>query len=220
VTADHVPSVRIRVALVAVVVVSLAALASSDTVHHALLELFEAARGIMAGHPIAGPAAFVALAALSAMLAFFSSAVLVPAAVYAWGPTLTALLLWTGWTLGGLVAYSLAFTIGRSALRWAAPERSIALYEQRLGPHAPFGFVLLFQLALPSEIPGYVLGLARYPLPRYLAALAMAELPYAVGTMLLGAGLISRQVGLLVAIGLVACVAAVVLAAALRRRLS
>ena len=162
---------------------------------------------------------FVLLAALSAMLAFFSTAVLVPAAVYAWGPWLSAVLLWLGWMLGGLGAYTLASLVGRPAMRWVAHGHPFTAYETRLRRETPFGLVLLFQLALPSEIPGYVLGLARYPLHRYLAALAIAELPYAVGTMLLGESFVSRRVWLLVALGAGAVVMAVVLGRVLRRRL-
>jgi uncharacterized membrane protein YdjX (TVP38/TMEM64 family) len=183
------------------------------------LQVFEEAKGIMAGHPFLGPALFMILSALSAMFAFFSSAVLVPPAVYAWGPVACAALLWAGWMLGGLVSYGLAWRFGRPVLRWLAPGRSIARYQRRLRREASFGFILLFQLALPSEIPGLVLGLARFPLERYLAALALAELPYAVGTTLLGASFVSRRFGLLISLGAVAALTAFFLGRALRRRL-
>lgn len=216
---EHLPSAFARAAVLVALVAALVALALSDTVHGAVLQVFEAAKVIMAVHPVAGQALFVALAAVSAMFAFFSSAVLVPAAVYAWGPVLTAALLWAGWTLGGLAAYGLAFWAGRRALHWIAPGRSFARYEARFRERATFGLVLLFQLALPSEIPGYVLGLVRYPLRRYLAALAIVEIPYAVGTMLLGQSFVSRNVGMLVSLGAVAVITVLVLAKALRRRL-
>lgn len=219
-TEDHLPPVHARALVLVALVAALVVLASSDAVHQAVLQVFAAAKGIMAGHPVAGPLVFVVLAALSAMLAFFSSAVLVPAAVYAWGDVVTAGLLWLGWMLGGLAAYGLASWAGRPALHWLAPGRPVARYEERLRREAPFGLVLLFQLALPSEIPGYVLGLARYPLGRYLAALALAELPYAVGTMLLGASFVSRNIGMLVALGGVAALGATLLARELRQRMA
>ena len=198
---------------------ALVALASSDPVHQAVLQLFEAFREIMGAHPVAGLVLFVVLADLSAMLSFFSSAVLVPVAVYTWGPMVTAALLWMGWILGGLGAYTMAWWAGRGALRWIAPGRSFARYEERFRECVSFGSVLLFQLALPSEIPGYVLGLARYPLARYLAACAIAEAPYAVGTMLIGASFVSRDIGMLIALGAAAIVGVVVLARVIRQRL-
>lgn len=106
------------------------------------------------------------------------------------------------------------------ALHWIAPGRSFTRYERRFRERVGFGSVLLFQLALPSEIPGYVLGIVRYPLGKYLAALAIVEVPYAVGTMLIGASFVSRDVGMLVALGVTAVVAVVVLARLLRRHLS
>jgi uncharacterized membrane protein YdjX (TVP38/TMEM64 family) len=220
ITTEPVPSYRARAVLLVVLVAALTALAASDAVHQALLRVFDAARVIIGGHPVLGPLVFVLLAALSAMLAFFSSAVLVAPAVYAWGPTVTALLLWLGWMLGGATSYALAYSLGRPVLRWLAPGRSFAAFEEHITKRASFGFVLLFQLALPSEIPGYVLGLVRYAPGHYLAALAIAELPYAVGTMLLGESFVERRIALLISLGAVAAVTGVLLARALRRRMA
>lgn len=167
-----------------------------------------------------GPILFVVLSALAAMLAFFSSAVLVPPAVYAWGPVVCAALLWAGWMLGGLASYGIAYRFGRPALRWLAPGKSISRYQERIREQASFGFILLFQLALPSEIPGLVLGLAHFPIDRYLLALAIAELPYAIGTTMLGASFLSRRFGLLLSLGALAIIMAVVLGRAFRRRLA
>ena len=47
-------------------------------------------------------ALFVLLAAISAVLAFFSSALLLPVAVFTWGSKVTFVLLWLGWLLGGI----------------------------------------------------------------------------------------------------------------------
>jgi hypothetical protein len=54
-----------------------------------LLDVLDASRNIIAAHPVGGAIVFIGLAALSAMLGFVSSAVLVPAAVYAWGAAWT-----------------------------------------------------------------------------------------------------------------------------------
>lgn len=194
------------------------AVARSDALHQAVLDLFEAARRSIEVYPVLGPIVFVGLAALSAMAGFVSSAVLVPAAVYAWGAALTALYLWIGWMLGGIVAYSIAATIGRPAVRWFVPNSVLAKYQQLLEKRPAFSVVLLFQLSLPSEIPGYLLGLAGYPVAVYLAALAIAELPWAVGTVLLGVSFVERDTGMLVALIVIAAVSLVVLARELRAR--
>jgi uncharacterized membrane protein YdjX (TVP38/TMEM64 family) len=213
------PSFRLRALVLLVLVAGLLVLAWSDPVHSAVLQVFEEAKQIIEEHPLVGALVFTVLSALAAMLAFFSSAVLVPAAVYAWGPVVCAALLWTGWMLGGVLSYGLAYHFGEPVMRWLAPGKSIEKYLVKIRDHVTFGFILLFQLALPSEIPGLVLGLARFPIRRYLMALAVAELPYAVGTTLLGASFVSRQFGLLLALGVLAVLSATLLGRALRKRL-
>ena len=218
-TAEHAPTYRVRAIVLVVMVAALITLALSDPVHRAVLQVFEAAKGIIEQHPLAGAALFVVLSSLAAMLAFFSSAVLVPPAVYAWGPVVCAALLWLGWMIGGLVSYGLAYRFGAPVMRWLAPGKSIEKYQAKIRQQASFGFILLFQLALPSEVPGLVLGLAHFPLEKYLLALAIAELPYAVGTTMLGASFVSRDFRLLIALGAVATLAAVLLGRELRRRM-
>ena len=53
-----------------------------------------------------------------------------------------------------------------------------------------------------KELLGYVLGLVRYPFGKFILALAIAELPYTVATVYLGAGFIGARSGLVLAIGL------------------
>ena len=207
-----------RAALLVALVAGLIAIGRSDALHRELLDVLEASKQVIAQHPVGGPLAFLALSALSAMLGFVSSAVLVPAAVYAWGAPATMLLLWVGWTLGGATAYTLALSFGRPLLRWIVASQTLSRYQHLLDKRPAFTSVLLFQLALPSEIPGYLLGLARYPFVRYLAALMLAELPYAVGTVLLGLGFVERDTATLVAVCLVGAVGLAVIARLLRDR--
>ena len=70
----------------------------------------------------------------------------------------------------------------------------LARYEDRISRHTPFRVVLLAQFALPSELPGYLLGVARYPIARYVAALGIVELTYGIATIYLGTGLVQHRV--------------------------
>jgi uncharacterized membrane protein YdjX (TVP38/TMEM64 family) len=210
---------RARALLLVIVVVVLAIIASHGAVHAALLRLLGLAEGAIAGHPVLGAVVFIVLAAVSAMLAFVSSAVLVPPAVYVWGASLTALLLWCGWILGGICAYSIGRGLGQPVVRRLTSRETLARYQYRLSKHTPFGLVFLFQLALPSEIPGYALGMANYPLTRYLVALAMAELPYVVGTVFLGEGLVQRRMTLLLTVGAASVLFSLIAWRVLQRRL-
>lgn len=212
-------SARARAVVLILFVIALATIASQDAFHDALLRTLAAARTVILLHPMIGAALFVLLAALSAMLAFFSSAVLVPLGVYVWGTTLCALLLWTGWIVGGMCAFAVGRNLGQPVVARLTSRRTLSRYQNAISNTAPFGLVFLFQLALPSEIPGYVLGMANYPMSRYLLALALAELPYVFGTVFLGEGLVQRRMALLLAVGAASILLSVLAWRALQRRL-
>jgi uncharacterized membrane protein YdjX (TVP38/TMEM64 family) len=198
---------------------ALVLIVSSDALHGWLMRLLAAGGELIGERPVLGAAVFVVLSALSAMLAFFSTAVLVPVALSTWGKALTLLLLWLGWTLGGVTAYTIGRFLGRPVVTVFLAEATVSRFEERISKRTPFSLVLLFQLALPSEIPGYVLGLVRYRFWWYLASLMLAELPYAVGTLYLGASFLDRQPLMLVALGVAGATLMAAAIFALRKRL-
>lgn len=198
---------------------ALAAIAASEALHAALINVLAESRTVLADHPVQGAWLFVGLAAVSAMVAFVSIAVLAPIAVYTWGEPLSMALLWAGWIAGGAAAYCIARFLGRPVVHWLTATAALARLERLVSRTTPLSFVVLLQLALPSEIPGYLLGLVRYPFWRYLVAVALGELPYALATVYLGATFVEARSGQVLLIGL--SIAAVSLSAfyVLRRRL-
>ncbi len=182
----------------------LALLLSVDALYVVLRGVLTAAEPWISAHPGWGEVSFVLLSALSAMLAFFTSALLVPVAVDSWGKPVTVALLWLGWLIGGLAAYAIGRALGRPLLGSRGWDRLSAFYRQRLSAHVGLPVVLLLQLALPSEIPGYLCGLLGVRLRIYLTALALAELPYAIGTVWVGESILQRQGGWLVGLGVAA----------------
>lgn len=215
---DRIRHLSTRVTVLVLLVAGLVLLMRSDALHDALVALFAAARDVIALHPAVGVAVFIGLGALSAMMGFFSSAILIPAAVLAWGTVPTMALLWLGWLIGGVLAHSLAFYFGRPLLRWLVPPAKLARYERMLDRHPRFSTVVLMQTAIPSEILGYILGLARYPLLRYLAALGIAQLPYVVGTVLLGVSFMERNTTTLIAVSAAGIVMLLAIAHVLKGR--
>jgi uncharacterized membrane protein YdjX (TVP38/TMEM64 family) len=161
----------------------------------------------------------VLLAAVSAILAFFSSGLLLPAAVFTWGNSVTLALLWLGWLLGGMCTYALGRSLRRPQGRALKPSSQFDFYLQRVPGETTFALVLLLYLALPSEIPGYLCGYLGVRLRTYFAALALAELPYAAGAVLLGDGVVNRHIGWLVAFGLIGAAVSLYALRALHRRL-
>jgi len=206
-----------RAAILLAACAILAAIASSSTTHTALLHVLSMTEDVIAAHPIAGAAVFVVTAAVSAMLAFVSIALIVPAAVFAWGTPASITLLWVGWILGGVATYTIGRVLGRPVIGWLAARESLQRLESRLPGDAPLWMIVLLQLALPSEIPGYLLGLLRYPLTRYVIAVALAELPYAVATVYLGASFIDGRSGVLLGAGILIALFSVAPVALLRK---
>ena len=208
-----------RALVVVLICASVAFLLSVDAVYESLQRALFAAEPLIAGHPYLGAVVFVLLAAISAILAFFSSALLLPAAVFAWGNTVTFGLLWLGWLLGGICTYALGRGMRRPRRKESRTSSKFDFYLQRVPGEVTFTLVLLLYLALPSEIPGYLCGYLGVRFRSYIAALALAELPYAVGAVLLGEGVVNRQISWLVAFGLIGAALSLYALRILHRRL-
>jgi uncharacterized membrane protein YdjX (TVP38/TMEM64 family) len=200
--------------------VAVVLLLSIDSVNDGLLRWLAAAEPTISSHPVSGLLLFVALSALSAVVAFFSSALLVPVAVYTWGTLPTMALLWLGWWLGGAVTYAFGYALRRPLIRFAGHGEHVDFYRRRVPADAGFAVVLLLQFALPSEIPGYLCGVMRVPFRTYALALAVAELPYALGTVLMGDSLLQQRMGLLLSLGVLGVSVSGYAVHRLRRRLS
>lgn len=202
---DRAPASRTRslLRLLAVVIAcaSVALLLSIDAVYQGLQQLLATAEPLISAHPVLGAAVFVLLSLLSAILAFFSSALLVPAAVFAWGVPLTVFLLWLGWLLGGMAMYALGRSLRRAPHQQSRQRSRLSQYLPETPQQVGFPLVLLWQLALPSEVPGALCGYLGVSFRTYVIALALGELPYAIGAVLLGDSVVNRQLGSLVALG-------------------
>ena len=205
-----------RVIALAILVTIALLLMLAQPVHTWLLSLFEAAEGAMRDRAAWGMIVFVLLAALSAMVAFLSSAMLVPAAIYVWGPVVCFLLLWTGWFLGGLAGYAIGRYLGRPVVERLVRPGALARYEGWARSGKSLVPMLMLQLAVPSDLASYLFGLVRCRFIIFAAALALAEVPYALGAVYLGASFLERRILPLVALG----VAGVLLSRRRRRRYS
>ena len=171
-------------------------------VHAWLLSLFDAGEQVVRHRSVWGMAVFVLLAAISAMVAFVSSAVLVPAAVYVWGPTVCFVLLWTGWFLGGLAGYAIGRYWGRPVVERLVRGELLARYEGLVRSGRSLALILTVQLAVPSDLASYIFGLVRCRFSVFVIALALAEVPYALGAVYLGASFLERRAVPLMALGI------------------
>lgn len=186
-----------RLPLLIIGVVIAALLAYSQEIHQQVVRAIALAEPVIRSMPVLGAVLFVVLAALSAMLVFFSGLLLVPIGIQVWGTAGTFLLLWAGWFLGGVVTYSIGRHFGRPVVLRMLSEEKMARYENRVPASSSFVAATLTQLVLPSDISGYFFGMLGYRARIYLGSLALAELPYAFGTVYLGNAFVERQYVLL-----------------------
>ena len=193
---------RRRLLGLALVLLAAVLVAASSQLHGRAETAVELVGALIQQHPGWGLLAFVTLAALSAMLSFFSSVVIVPVAAHHWGQATTVALLWVGWLVGGAATYGIGRFLGSRLARLLVSTARVKYYEDRLTARAPFWIVVLLQMAVPSEIPGYVLGSLKYRFPAYLLALALAELPFAIGAVLLSSEFLGRRYWMVAVVGM------------------
>ena len=167
------------------------------------------AQVVMNSYPVIGAVVFFLFAAISAMLAFASSVVLVPAANLVWGKLITFLLLWGGWIAGAIAAFGIG-KVARPLLIRLGYRETLAEYQQFVSKRMKFWAAVLFCIAVPSEIPGYLFGGLRYPFLKFLGAIAIAESIYAFGIVIAGQSLVAAKPIPLIAIVALLIIIAVV----------
>lgn len=136
---------------------------------------------------------FMALAAVSAMLSPFSSVPLIPVAIMLWGSAWTVAFLVAGWLGGHAITYALGYYAGYPVAKRFIAFEAIEQYAHKFSKKSEFLLVLLFRLAIPAEVPGYVLGTARYGFMKYFLATFIAEFPFAILAVYAGEAFINQD---------------------------
>lgn len=192
------------------IVLLLAFLLYSATFRNFIDKATDWAKVIMSAHPVMGAVVFFLFAAISAMLAFTSSVVLVPPANLVWGKLITFLLLWGGWIAGAIAAFGIG-NVARPLLVRLGYQKTLDKYQQFVSKRMKFWSVLLFCFAVPSEVPGYLFGGLHYPFLKYLGAIATVEAIYAFAIVIAGENLVADKplsllaiVAILIVIGVAA----------------
>jgi uncharacterized membrane protein YdjX (TVP38/TMEM64 family) len=170
----------------------------SDRLFLELENILQLTETLIQNNPVIGKIFFVVFSMLSAMLAFFTSALLVPVGVNAWGVTTCFFLLWIGWFLGGLCAYLIGYQVGPAAVKLLIGDNRYQRISKQVRDNVNLMHLIIMQAALPSEVPGYVLGTLRFRIDYYLIALGITELPYALASVALGHGFLQRDVAYII----------------------
>jgi len=166
--------------LIVLAIIFVGAVIFSITFRETLYELIAILEVFIESHPTLGIFLFILLSALSVILSPFSSVPLIPIAVAAWGNTTTILLVLVGWMIGAAITYVIGFFTLYPLLERFVPQQKIEYYKKPLTEKKSFWFVLLFRLAMPIEVPGYVLGAVKYNFGKYLLASLLSLIPFAI----------------------------------------
>jgi uncharacterized membrane protein YdjX (TVP38/TMEM64 family) len=188
----HLGKLRIA-AFLAIIVLSLLFL-NSKRFGDAFYSVIFWGEDLINAQPLFGTISFFLLSALSAILAFASTILLIPSAILVWGMPLTFLLLLGGWTAGAILAYWIGSWLARPVLAWLVTEQKLSHYERLVSKETKFWMILLFCLAVPSEIPGFVLGAMRYDFAKFVSAVIIAETAYAVGAVLIAQNILDKEI--------------------------
>lgn len=145
-------------------------------------------------HPFLGGLIFFGISIVAVLVSPFSSVPLVPSAIMAWGSLVTFFLMLPAWIIGGLLAYYAGSLSREKIIRHYISFVKIDYYKNRISPHSQFWLVLLFRLAIPSEVAGYTLGIVRYDFWKYFLITIITELPLALVVVYSGTILIKGKI--------------------------
>lgn len=180
--------------LVCIAILAFALFLVSDEIKAALYTAIFWIEGAIMSQPVLGAIAFFIFSAISAMLAFASTVLLIPSAILVWGMPLTFLLLLGGWIVGAIFTYWIGSRFARPTLAFFATEEKLSYYEHLVSQETRFWMILLFCLAVPSEIPGFILGAMRYDFAKFVLAVIIAEAVYALGSVLIAQNILDKEI--------------------------
>jgi uncharacterized membrane protein YdjX (TVP38/TMEM64 family) len=103
---------------------------------------------------------------------------ILPIAVALWGPLTTALLNTVGWTIGGIIAFSLAQKYGQEIVERLVKLEHLRWIESRMPEKNLFLAVIVFRIVIPIDFVSYALGLfTNMRLSAYALATFIGTLP-------------------------------------------
>jgi uncharacterized membrane protein YdjX (TVP38/TMEM64 family) len=121
-----------HILLLGILIVVAGLIAGTETLLDKSHEIIGQVESVITDYPVLGKLLFVLLALASAMFAFFSSAVITPIGIYAWGSVETFVLLWIGWLLGGITSFLVGRYLGRSVVSVLLGESRLSSWETQL----------------------------------------------------------------------------------------
>ena len=141
------------------------------------------------GAGFVGMILYIDILVIATVIAPLNAVPLLPVASALWGWFFAGLLSIVGWTLGALIAFSLARRYGAPLVRKFSSLEQIEKYEKLIPRENIFWSIVFLRMAVPVDILSYLLGLLSHiPLSTYLIATLIGISPFAfifayVGTL-------------------------------------
>jgi len=102
---------------------------------------------------------FVLILIIATVIAPINAVPLLPVASNVWGWFITGILSIIGWTVGALIAFSLARKYGVPLVKKFFPLKDIERFEKLIPEENIFWSIVFLRMAIPVDILSYVLGL-------------------------------------------------------------
>ncbi|MCK5061704.1 VTT domain-containing protein [Candidatus Parcubacteria bacterium] len=128
----------------------------------------------------AGEILYILIMATAVIIAPLETLPLLPIAAILWGPNQAAILTSIGWTIGSLIAFTLARKFGRKFVYRISDKYHIKEWAEMIKPRNRFWLVAFARFVLPIDIISYAVGLfTRMHWGAYLAATLIGIIPFA-----------------------------------------
>lgn len=136
---------------------------------------------------------FIGISALATMVSSFIRVLPVPIAIIIWGNVPAMLYLLAGWLIGDALSYIIGYSAGNPLVKKFVSLDKIDYYREKIPPRAQFRLILFFVIAMPAEIPNYVLGIIRYDFAKYFIATIFSEAIYTFLAVRTGQALVQQN---------------------------
>lgn len=132
------------------------------------------------GDSLSGMFVYVLLTVIAIVVAPISTMPLIPVAASMWGVFNSAVLSIMGWTVGAIIAFSLARKYGVSLIRKVVSLDNINAIEKRIPKGNFFWSVVFLRMSVPVDILSYALGLfSKIKTRDYVLATIIGITPFA-----------------------------------------
>jgi len=142
--------------------------------------------------------AFLALATFASSVGPFTVVPLVPSAVGVWGMPATAGLMMLGGLLGATLTYLIGRFAGERVLHLFVRPSRLERWKGHVPKQAAFLVALAIKFALPAEV-GYVFGMLRFGLLKYLLVTFISYVPIITAILLGSQAFVEGRLGTLAA---------------------